>query len=119
MKKPSRNNRFKILALAWNEEFELPDGSYSVSYFHYYFENISRKHGEKTDNPSIRIHINRIEHRITSRINTGNYLEILTPETMKLFGSAKSNITKNKNGEKVPFSEVVLLHYDNGNKIYQ
>ena len=44
---------------------------------------------------------------------------MLTPETMKLFGSAKSNITKNKNGEKVPFSEVVLLHYDNGNKIYQ
>ena len=63
MRKSSRNNRFKILVLAWNEEFELHDGSYSVSDFHYYFENISRKHGEKTDNSSIRIHINRIEHR--------------------------------------------------------
>ena len=38
---------------------------------------------------------------------------------MKLFESAKSNKTKKKNGEKVPFSEVILLHYDYGNKIYQ
>ena len=26
-----KNNKFKISALTWNEEFELPDGSYSVS----------------------------------------------------------------------------------------
>ena len=26
-----KNNRFKVSALTWNEEFELPDGSYSVS----------------------------------------------------------------------------------------
>ena len=25
------NNKFKISALAWNDKFELPDGSYSVS----------------------------------------------------------------------------------------
>ena len=25
-----QNNKFKILALTWNEEFELPNGSYSV-----------------------------------------------------------------------------------------
>ena len=28
--KPYKNNKFKISARTWNEEFELPDGSYSV-----------------------------------------------------------------------------------------
>ena len=30
-KKVTKNNKFKISALTWNEEFELPDRSYSVS----------------------------------------------------------------------------------------
>ena len=30
-KKSYKNNKFKILASTWNEEFELPDGSYSIS----------------------------------------------------------------------------------------
>ena len=38
----------KISALIWNEEFELPDGSYSVSYIQDYFDYILEKHGEKT-----------------------------------------------------------------------
>ena len=36
------------------------------------------------------------------RIKTGYYLELLTPETMKLLGSTKIKITKDKNGENVP-----------------
>ena len=31
MKKSYQNNKLKILAPTWNEEFKLPDGSYSVS----------------------------------------------------------------------------------------
>ena len=31
IRKPYKNNKFKILALTYNEEFKLPDGSYSVS----------------------------------------------------------------------------------------
>ena len=31
IKKSYKNNKFKILAPTWNEEFELPDGSYYVS----------------------------------------------------------------------------------------
>ena len=31
IKKACKNNRFKVSALTWNEEFELPDGSYSVT----------------------------------------------------------------------------------------
>ena len=43
------------------------------------------------------IYINKIENRITFKINTGYYLELLTPETVKLLGSTKNKITKDKN----------------------
>ena len=35
-----KNNTFKISAPTWNEEFELPDASYSVSDIQDYFEYI-------------------------------------------------------------------------------
>ena len=34
------NNKFKISATTWNDEFELPDGSYSVSDIQDYLEYI-------------------------------------------------------------------------------
>ena len=39
-KKSYKNNKFKISAPTWNEEFELPDGSYSLSDVPEYFEYI-------------------------------------------------------------------------------
>ena len=33
-----------------------------------------------SDNPSIMIYVNKIENRITFKIKTENYLELLTPE---------------------------------------
>ena len=39
-KKVIKNNKFKISAPTWNEEFELPDGSYSVLGIQDYFEYI-------------------------------------------------------------------------------
>ena len=62
------NNKFKISAPTWREEFELPDGSYSVSDIQDYFEYILKKHSESVDNPSIRIYVNKIENRITFKI---------------------------------------------------
>ena len=115
IKKSYKNNKFKISAPTWNEEFELPDGSYSISDIQGYFEYIWKKHGEKTDNPSIRIYVNKIENRITFKIKTGYYLKLLTPETMKLLGTIKNEITKYENGENVPhleITEVVLVHCD-------
>ena len=109
VKSSSDNNKFKIFAPAWSEEFKLPDGSYSVSDIQDYFEYILKKHSETVDNPSIRMYINRIENRITFKIKSGYYLELLTPETMKLLGSTESKITKDKNGEKVPHLEIVEL----------
>ena len=63
-KKSYKNNEFKISAPTWNEEFELPDGSYSVSDIQGYFEYILKKHETVTDNPSIMIYVNNIENRI-------------------------------------------------------
>ena len=44
---------------------------------------------EVTENPS-RIYVNKIENRITFKIKTGYYLELLTLETMELLRSTKS-----------------------------
>ena len=113
VKSSYNNNKFKISAPTWREEFELPDGSYSVSDIQDYIEYILKKHSESVDNPSIRMYINRIENRITFKIKNGCYLELLTPETMKFLGSIESKITKNKIVENVPHLEVaelVLVH---------
>ena len=80
------NNKFKISAPTWSDEFELPDGSYSISDIQDYFEYILKKHSENVDNPSIKVYINNIENRIIFKIKNGYYLELLTPETMKLLG---------------------------------
>ena len=62
------NNKFKISAPAWNDKFELPDGSYSVSDIQGYFEYILEKHGENIDEPSVQIYVNKIQNRITLKI---------------------------------------------------
>ena len=81
-----------------------------------------KKRDENVDNPSIIIYINKIENRITFKIKSGYYLELLTPETMKLLGSTVSKINKDKNGENVPnleVVEVVLVHCNLVNNDYQ
>ena len=122
VKSSYNNNKFKISAPTWSEEFELPDGSYSILDIQNYFEYILKKHSESVDNSSIRMYINGIENRITFKIKSGYYLELLTLETMKLLGSTESKITKNKNGENAPHLEVVelvLVHYSLVNNDYQ
>ena len=122
IKSSCNNNKFKISAPTWNEEFELPDGSYSIPDIQDYFEYILKKHSESVDNPSIRTYVNKIQNRITFKIKNGYYLELLTPETMKLLGSSKSKITKDENGEDVPnleIVEVVLVHCNLVNNDYQ
>ena len=99
IKSSYNKNKFKISAPSWDEEFELPDGSYSISDIQDYFEYILKKHSESVDNPSIRIYVNKIENRITFKIKSRYYLELLTPETMKLLGSTECKIAKNKNDE--------------------
>ena len=57
--------------------------------------------------------MNRIKNRIVFKIKTGHKLELLTPETMKLLGSTKKDVDKDKDGENVPkleSVEVVLVY---------
>ena len=122
IKSSYKNNKFKISAPTWNDEFELPDGSYSISDIQDYFEYILKKHSESVDNPSIKIYVSKIENRIRFKIKNGHYHELLTPETMKLRGSTESKITKDKNGENVPHLEIVelvLIHFNLVNDDYQ
>ena len=67
-KSPYNNNKFKISAPSWNDKFELPNWSYSISDTQDYFEHILKKHGEGVDKPSIQIHVNKIENRVTFKI---------------------------------------------------
>ena len=120
--KSSYSNKFKISAPTWNNKFELPDGSYSVSDIQDYFEYILKKHGENIDNPSVKIYVNKIENRITFWIKNGYSLELLTPETIKLLGSTENKIIKYKNSENLPhleITEVVLVHCNIVNNDYQ
>ena len=122
IKNSYNNNKFKISSPTWSDEFELPNGSYSISDIQDYFEYILKKHSENVDNSSFRIYVNKIENIITFKITNGYYLELLTPETMNLLGSTESKITKDKNGENVPYLEVVelvLVHCNLVNNDYQ
>ena len=122
IKSSYNNNKFKISAPTWNEEFTLPDGSYSVSDIQDYFEYIMKKHGENNDKPSVEIYVNKIENRITFKIKDGYGLELLTKETMKLLGRTENKITKDKNRENVPhleIIEVVLVHCNIVNNDHQ
>ena len=44
IRKLYKNNRLKIIAPKWNDEFEVPDASYSVSDIQDYIEYIIKKH---------------------------------------------------------------------------
>ena len=78
IKSEYNKNKFKISAPTWNETFDLPDGSYSISDIQDCFEFIIKKHETLTENPSIQIYLNKIKNRIVFKIKTGNKLELLS-----------------------------------------
>ena len=43
VEKSYKNNKLKVSAPTWKEEFQSPDGSYSVSYIEEYFQYIIKK----------------------------------------------------------------------------
>ena len=90
IRKQCKNNKLKIIALIWNNEFELPDGFYSVSDIQDYTEYIIKKPETLTTIPPINVYINRINNRLVFKIKDGYKLELQTPETIKLFGSTKN-----------------------------
>ena len=74
MKKSYKKNKFKISAPTWNEEIELPNGSYYKSHIKDYFEYILKKHRENTIDPSAKRYVNKTENRTTFKTKTGYYL---------------------------------------------
>ena len=60
--------------------------------FQDYFEYIIKKHKTFTDNPPVRVYVNKRENRI--KFKTRCYLEL------------RSKITKDRNGEKMPHLEI-------------
>ena len=71
IKSAYNNNKFKLSASTWNDEFYLPDGSYSISGIQDYFEYIIKKHEAIANNPPVQIYVNKIKNRIAFKINTG------------------------------------------------
>ena len=55
IKSEYNNNKLEIRVLTWNDEFNLPDESYSVSEIQDYFEYILKKHETIADNPPVQI----------------------------------------------------------------
>ena len=122
IKSEYKNNKFKVLAPTWNDTFDLPDGSYSIADIQDYFEFIIKKHETLTKNPPVQVYPNKIKKRTVFKIKNGYKLELLTFETMKLLGSTKKDVDKDKDGEIVPklqSLEVVLVHCNLVTNYYQ
>ena len=107
IKSSYNNNKFRISAPAWNDEFELPDGSYSISDIQDYFEYILKKHGEDIDKSPVWIYANKTKNRFKFKIKNGYSLELLTPETMELLGSTKKKELKTKMVKMYPILKLL------------
>ena len=77
------NNEFKVSAQTWNDKFECLMGCILYQIFKT-IQHILKEHNEKIDSPSVKMYVNKIGNRITFKTKTGYYLDLLTPETMKL-----------------------------------
>ena len=86
------NSKLKVSAPSWNDEFDLPDGSYSIEDIQDYIEFIIKKHETLAKNPAIQIYQNKIKKRIVFKVKTGCKLELLSPEMMKLLESTKKDV---------------------------
>ena len=74
------NNKLKISVPSWNDEFDLPDGSNSISDIQDCFNYIIKKHEAIANNPPVQLYVNKIENRTVLKIKTGCKLELLSPE---------------------------------------
>ena len=101
------------MAPTWNDTFDLADGSYSIAKIQDYLEFVIKKYEYLTENAPVQIYSIKMKNRIAYKIKTGYKVELLTPEKMKLLGSIKEEVHKDKDGENVPkleSVEVVLVH---------
>ena len=88
----------KIIAPLWNHDFDLPDGSYSLSDIQDCIQYIIKKLEKLTKIHPIHVYIDRNNNRLVFKVKDGYKLELETLETMKLFGGTKKLTDKTKNG---------------------
>ena len=91
IRKQYKNNKLEITTSTWNDEFKLPDGSYYVSDIQDYFDYVNEKHETLLTIPPIHVYIDRTNNILVFKLKDGYKPELQSPETMKLFGSAKIN----------------------------
>ena len=94
IKSEYNDNRFEISAQIWNDTFDLPDRSQSISDIQDYFEFTMKKHETLAKNPPVQIYPSKIKNRIILKGKTGYKLELLAPETMNLLEKAKKKTEK-------------------------
>ena len=115
IKEKYKNNKFKINVPTWDETFDLPDGSYTIANIQDYFLFIIKKREadvKSNEESPILIYPNEMKNRIVFKIKTGNKLELLTDEKMRLLGD-RPIIDRDKNSKNVPeldHVDSVLLH---------
>ena len=122
IKSAYKNNKFKISDPTWNDEFDLPDGSYFLSDMKDYYEYIIKKHENIEDISPIEIYINKIKTRFVFKIKANYKLKLLSKEARKLRRSTEKVIVKDKNDEHVLKLEtviVILMHCNFVNSNYR
>ena len=68
IRKQYKNNKLKLITPTWNDEFELPDSSYSVSDIPDFIEFSTKKYKTLTTVLPIHVYINRINNRFMFKI---------------------------------------------------
>lgn len=61
-----------------------------------------QKHDLITTTPLTQVYINRIEKKITFKIKSGYYFDVLTVKTIKLLGSTDRRKTDSKDEDNIP-----------------
>ena len=79
------NNEFKISASTWNGKLD----HILYQLFKIILSVFLKKDGENINNPSVRIYLNKIENRVTFKIKTEYYLEVLTPGKLNYLEALK------------------------------
>ena len=92
---------------------------FSVSDIQNYFEYIIKKHKALTNKPPVQKYVKRTQNRVSFKIKSGNYLELLTPTTMKIIGGTGKNEELKTNVPQVGITEVLLVHCNIVDNQYQ
>ena len=87
-----------------------------------YFECIIKNNETLAENLPVQIYQNKIKNRIVFKIKNGYKVKLLTPETMRLLGSTKRGVDKDKDDEnvlKLESAEVALVQCNLTKNDYQ